>query len=258
VSAAVSALSVVPVKGMRLQAPERLELDRGGAAAVGDRAYYVIDERGRMINGKHVGELSTVLASATPDRLRLEFPDGRVIEDVVREGEPVRTRFYSRMREDRLVEGPWSDALSDLLGRPVRLVRAAGPGRAVDRGVHGAVSLVSAASVRELAAHAEVHDVDARRFRMLIEVDGVEAHAEDAWVGRRVRVGSAVVRFRGHVGRCLITSRDPDTGEIDLPTLDILEGYRGDVRSTEPLPFGIYGEVLEPGAVAVGDSAAVE
>ena len=92
---------------------------------------------------------------------------------------------------------------------------------------------------------------------MLIEVDGVPAHAEDEWVGNEVRAGEALIRFEGHVGRCLITSRDPDSGEIDLPTLDLLRGYRGDADTTEPLSFGIHGRVLEPGAVRVGDPVAV-
>ena len=93
---------------------------------------------------------------------------------------------------------------------------------------------------------------------MLIEVDGIDAHAEDEWVGSSARVGEAAVRFTGHVGRCLITSRDPDTGQIDVPTLDILERYRSGLRTTEPLPFGIYGEVLEPGKVRVGDQVVAE
>ena len=81
----------------------------------------------------------------------------------------------------------------------------------------------------------------------------LDAHAEDNWVGRQVQVGAATVSFTGHVGRCLITSRDPDSGEIDLPTLDVLGEYRSDLNTTEPLPFGIYGEVIEPGEIRVGD-----
>jgi uncharacterized protein len=68
-----------------------------------------------------------------------------------------------------------------------------------------------------------------------------------------VRAGEALLRFEGHVGRCLVTSRNPESGTVDLPTLELLRGYRGELDSTEPLPFGIYGAVLEPGTVRLGD-----
>ena len=75
---------------------------------------------------------------------------------------------------------------------------------------------------------------------------------------RRSRVGEALIEWGGHVGRCLITSRDPDSGRIDLPTLDLLREYRGDNQTTEPLPFGIYGSVLEGGVVRVGDKVTAQ
>jgi uncharacterized protein len=84
-------------------------------------------------------------------------------------------------------------------------------------------------------------------------VNGAEAHEEDGWVGRATRVGEALVAWGGHVGRCLITSRDPDSGKVDLATLDILRDYRDESATTEPLPFGIYGQVLEGGVVRLGD-----
>src|SRR5262249_7444072 len=92
---------------------------------------------------------------------------------------------------------------------------------------------------------------------MLIEIDGVIAHEEDGWIGETVRVGGATVRWLGNVGRCLTTSRDPDTGVVDLPTLDLLRNYRGQMKTTEPLPVGLYGEVLEPGEIRVGDAVSV-
>jgi uncharacterized protein YcbX len=154
-----------------------------------------------------------------------------------------------------LLSGPWSAALSEHVGQPVRIVESVG---SVDRGSRGAVSLVSRASVARLAEVAGEPAVDVRRFRMLIEIDGVDAHAEDAWVGRMSSVGNAVIRWGGHVGRCLITSRDPDTGVINLPTLDILGRYRGEAGTTEPLPLGVYGEVLKGGIVRVGDPVAID
>ncbi|HJS94613.1 MAG TPA: MOSC domain-containing protein, partial [Solirubrobacteraceae bacterium] len=168
----------------------------------------------------------------------------------------VEVRFFSTQRVGRLVEGPWSEVLSAVAGRPLRLVEPESPGDGVDRGAGGAVSLISRASLARLAEVGDVESLDPRRFRMLIEIDGVGAHAEDRWVGGApVRVGGAMVRFAGHVGRCLITSRDPESGVIDVPTLDLLGSYRGAgaIESTEPLPFGVWGSVVEPGTVRVGD-----
>jgi hypothetical protein len=256
--AVVSGLALTPVKGTRLQTVDSVRLERTGVRL--NRRFFLIDERDRMVNGKGLGELNTVVSRyAEPERrLRLELPGGEVLDAEVRLGTEVQTRFYSRSAPARLVVGPWSPALSELVGRPLRLVEADEQG-AVDRGARGAVSLISTGSLRRLAEAGGCDELDPRRFRMLIEVNGLEAHAEDAWVGSAVGIGEdARVRFEGHVGRCLITSRDPVTGVIDLPTLDILAEYRNRVDTTEPLPFGIYGRVLEPGTVSVGDSVVPE
>ena len=63
---------------------------------------------------------------------------------------------------------------------------------------------------------------------------------------------------RGNVGRCRVTTLDPDTGERDLQTLDAIAEYRADVETTEPLPFGVWCEVVQAGRVAVGDDVDVE
>jgi uncharacterized protein YcbX len=253
----VRTLSVTPIKGTRLHTVDEVVLGRSGAQS--DRRYFLIDARSRMVNAKTVGELTALVATYSEDRNRLElsFPDGRVVEGEPRPGETIETRFYSEPALGRLVMGPWSGAISDYAGQPLRLVQAIGGG-AVDRGPAGGVTLISSASFERLAEVGDRDGIDPRRFRMLIEIDGIDAHAEDEWVGSSARVGGAVVRFAGHVGRCLITSRDPDSGQIDVPTLDILERYRSGLRTTEPLPFGIYGEVLEPGKVRIGDSVVAE
>lgn len=251
-SARVTALSLTPVKGMRLQLVESVSLGSDGAG--GDRRFFIVDARDRMVNGKSVGALQTVVASfdEASGHLALRFPDGQTVEGVVGDGgEQVEVRFFSEPRPARVVDGAWNAALSELVGQPLRLVDG---GPAVDRGAVGAASLISRASLDRFASEAGVDGIDARRFRMLVEIDGVAAHEEDRWIGQTVQVGpAAMVRFEGNVGRCLITSRDPDTGKVDLPTLDVLRDYRGDVECTEPLPFGVYGRVLSGGQVSVGD-----
>ncbi len=252
IEAVVSGLSMTPVKATRLRAVDSIRLEQNGVWE--NRRFFLIDDRNQMVNATRLGMLNALVSDySDPERrLSLSFPDGRVLEAEVRLGEEVITQFYSEPMPARLVLGDWSEAISDYVGQPLRLVEAGEQG-AVDRGSAGTVTLISRASIQRLADQAERSSVDARRFRMLIEVDGVGAHEEDSWVGRTLSVGDALVRPGGHVGRCVITNRHPDTGDIDLQTLKILGTYRREVDTTEPVAFGIYGEVLRPGMIRVGD-----
>ena len=246
------------MKGLQVVAREQIELTRDGADE--DRRFYLVDERRRMVNSRQLGTLNEVVADydAGSRTLALRFPDGACVRAEIELGAPLQTSFYSRPAQARELLGDFGAALSDHVGRAVRIVEGVDR-RGVDRGRAGAVSLVSQASVRALARVAGGAAVDERRFRMLVVIDGVgEAHEEDTWVGERVRVGAALVRVRGHVGRCNITHRHPETGEPDLPTLDLLQSYRAALDTTEPLAFGVYGEVLEPGRVAVGDAVRLD
>jgi uncharacterized protein len=255
--AVVTALAITPVKGLRICARGEVMLERAGVLE--DRRFYLIDERARMVNGKRIGILSAVRADfdADADRLTMFFPDGTQASGTVELGEALETRFFSRRPLARLVTGPRSQAHSVYTGTRLRLVQANPAEGGVDRGLAGAVSLISEASVARLEAVAGGREVDSRRFRMLIEVAGPEAHEEDQWVGRTMRVGGARVALRGHVGRCLVTSQSPDTGVVDLPTLELLS-YRRGAATSEPLAFGVFGAVLEPGPVRIGDSVVPE
>lgn len=250
--AVVTALATTPVKGLRICERSEVMLERTGVPD--NRRFYLIDERARMVNGKRIGILSAVRADYDPDAalLRMIFPDGSQASDVVRLGGEIQTRFFSRRPMARLVIGPWSEALSSYTGKQLQLVQANPGDGGVDRGRGGAVSLISEASVVRLEALAG-RSVDSRRFRMLIEVAGPDAHEEDEWVGRSARIGEALVAVHGHVGRCLVTSQNPDSGVVDMPTLELLS-YRRGLETTEPLAFGVFGEVLEPGAVRLGDT----
>jgi uncharacterized protein YcbX len=249
----VAALSTTPVKSLRVQGRREALLQRGGLQ--GDRRFYLVDDRGWMLNGKHLGALNQVLADVEEDgeRLALTFPDGRVLAGAIELGPSLQTRFHSRTRTARTLEGEFSAALSEHAGRPLRIVEPADGSPAVDRGEDGAVSIVSQASLWSLARAAGEPQIDVRRFRMSLELGGAAPHEEDGWIGRELAVGEALVRVRGHVGRCMITSRDPDSGALDLPTLEILRAYREGAQTTEPLAFGVYGAVLQEGLVRVGD-----
>jgi uncharacterized protein YcbX len=254
VAARLAWISIAPVKSLALAHPRQVRLEPYGVRE--NRRFYLVDEDGRLANGKRLGRLVQVAADydEAGETLALRFPDGALVSGQVELGDAVETVFFGSTVEGRLVLGPWAEALSDFAGRPLRLVRANAPGAAVDRGRKAAVSLVSTGSLEALARAAGLSGpVDGRRFRMLFGVEGVAAHEEDSWLGRRVRIGEAAAVLRGNVGRCATTTHNPDTGAPDLDTLRVLESYRGDLASTERCPFGVWGEVVEPGTVRVGD-----
>ena len=244
-------ISLAPVKSLGLVHPDEVMLERGGV--IGDRRFWLRDEQGALYAGKRDGTMMRIRPEwdEATRRLALTFPDGEHAEGIVELGEPVDAELYRLPRPSRRVIGPWQEAISQFVGRPLELLWA--DDGAVDRALRGGtVSLVSRASLGRLGEEAGVgDDVDGRRFRMLFEIDGVGAHEEDAWIGSEVRIGEATIRVNGDIGRCVVTSRDPDTGVIDLPTLVTLASYRPD-GATEQLPFGIYGSVLSPGPVRVG------
>ena len=251
-NARVAWVSHCPVKGLAVQQLDECELTKSGIA--GDRELFLVDENERLVNSKGLGVLQQIVPRYDGEaaELTLTFPDGTTLSRHISFNGSLRARFWSGTIDVRVVEGPWSDAISDLAGRNLRLVGASAP--APDRLRSGAATLLGTSSLRAIARILGVDDVDGRRFRMNFGIDGLEAHEEDDWLGRRVRLGEAVVVPQGNVGRCAVTTQNPDTGAPDLDTLKALAAYRGSIETTEPLPFGVYAAVASPGRVAVGDT----
>src|ERR1700744_3457324 len=175
----VTALAVTPIKGMRLRAVDAVGLD--GLGARGNRPFYVIDDKRRLMNGKGAGAMQAVVPDYDVDagELSLTFPSGEAVSGHVEYGGEIQTTFFGSIYFAKELLGPWAEALSEFMGHPVRLVA---PEIGTDRGRAGSVSLMSRASLRQLAEVADSDPVDGRRFRMLIEVEGVPAHADDDWV----------------------------------------------------------------------------
>ena len=249
----VARISIAPVKALHLVEPDEVELTRAGV--VGDRRFWLVDRDRRLVNGKRHPELMRVQPTwdEASRRLALAFPDGSVVEGEVSPGEPFAAELYRTRHSSRTVPGPWQDALSEFAGEPLTLLWSEGGAqdRGNDRG--GWASVISRGSLERLRDEARAGEpVDGRRFRMLFEIEGVEAHEEDSWLGHRVAIGEAVIAPLGDVGRCVVTTCDPDSGVSDFDTLKLLAGYRRE-GVTEPLPFGVYCDVAVPGRVRVGD-----
>jgi uncharacterized protein YcbX len=253
----ISRIAIAPVKGLALQLPDAVELGRNGVAE--NRRLHLVDAKGRLVNDKNALRLMLVASRLDLEAgtLALRFPEGDEVSGELQLGEPHTTIFYGRPVGGNVLAGPWAAALSDWIGLDVRFVMSEKLGAAGDRGVRSAVSIVSGASVSDIARAGGAEQLDARRFRMLFEVDGVEAYAEESWIGRDVQIGEAVVRPHGKVGRCVVTTCDPDTAQRDFDTLRVLATHRKDVETNEPLPLGVVGKVVTPGRVRVGDPVRV-
>ena len=244
--ATIARINITPVKGLGLQHPGEVELTLAGVEE--NRRFYLISG-GRMFNGKDYGPIVRIRPTVDGNRFALRFPGGETVEDEIQLGAAVTTDFWGRPVNGHLVEGPWARALSEYAGAAVHLVRTDVPGTGNDVNVG---TLVSRESCERLAAEMGA-EVDPRRFRMTLELEGLDPHEEDTWRDRVVRAGDAVLFMRGPVPRCVVTTQDPDTGVVTLDTLRGIKNYRG-LRDGKAIDFGVYFDVEQPGRLRVGDA----
>ena len=249
----VSRLSTTPIKGLKLHHPQSVHItDRG---VVGDREFFLTDESGDMFSPAKTGELSGFSAVYDEPQSTLTIFENAVViaQANVKLGEPTCGKFFSTWDiPGHFILGPWEEIFSERLGRPVKMIKA-GPERS---GTDvGRLTLVSDASFAALQSSAKLSELDGRRFRMNIEVEGADAHDEDTWLNREFTIGTAVIKAGGPVQRCVATTRNPDTGIIDLKTLKLIGDYRGRQESEFGLGFnfGIYAYCIKPGVISVGD-----
>jgi len=250
----VAALYSSPVKSLALNRHKEARVTPTGIE--GDRAFYIIDEAGRLMTQRECGALALVRAEydASSEHLRLVFPDGMEARGPAETGEVMPTRFFHLEREALAVGGPFADALSAYAGQPLRLVKAM-PGKGFD---NLAISILSEASLDRLrsVAGSAALALNERRFRPNFLIAGAaEPHEEDSWIGKTVRIGGVAVRVVMRDPRCVMTTLDPDTGKQDLPTLKLIASYRTDQQ--KEVNFGVYADVERPGAVHIGDNVQV-
>jgi MOSC domain-containing protein len=243
----VSQLAIAPVKGMRLQGTSEIQLGPDGVT--GDREFLVIGEDGKLLLTSRTPALLQI--EPTWDRprnvLTLGFPGGDVVEDTPKAGAPAITRMYDgREIPGWIIPGPVSAALSGYLGRPVHLFK-----RAPEHIGHDdqQVTLMSEASLRALAPEFNGSAPDPRRFRMTVTITGTDAWAEHAWRGQQVTIGEAILRVIAPVPRCVVTTRNPESGTTDARVLHALARLRG----KNDITFGVWCEILRPGRINVGD-----
>lgn len=155
-------------------------------------------------------------------------------------------------------------ALSQIIGRPVRLVKLSAGSRRSSPQRPGAVMvgfadgfpilLASTRSLEDLNRRLDV-PVPMNRFRPNIVVDGIEtAFDEDDF--DRFTIGQVHLQGRTRCTRCPITQTDQETGERFAEPMRTLLTYRVFPDSERPC-FGLNVDHLSRGVIMVGDSLTV-
>jgi len=114
------------------------------------------------------------------------------------------------------------------------------------------VSLISIQTARQLSQEVGV-ELEKRRFRANVYVDlaAGAGFGEDAWVGRRLRIGAKTeIAVTDRDPRCKMITLDPDTAEANPEVMRrVAKGHDGTA--------GVYAAVLVEGAIRVGDEIAL-
>ncbi|GGI94375.1 molybdenum cofactor biosysynthesis protein [Halobellus salinus] len=193
-------LRIYPVKGL-----DGIDVDtasvRAGGTLGGDREYALGDADNDPLNGKRTAAVHDLNAAFDPESGTLSV------------GTESRETAQFTLPAERDRASAW---FSDVFGDGITLERNEDRGF-VDRPGMGP-SVVSTATLEAVASWFDGLTVESvrRRLRANVEVSGVPAFWEDRFVGDDApafAVGG--VRFEGITpcGRCVVPSRDPDTGE---------------------------------------------
>ncbi len=240
-----------PVKSMQGEGLAAGQLTEHGLP--GDRAWGVGDDAtGKVLSAKREPRLMEATAFSADGSVRVRLPEG-------------------------IVCPPGDDAdkaLSEWLGRPVKLLRAADHAASYEMNVDAvddespvielacppgtyfdaaAVHLLTSSSIRTMAQRRPDSRWDIHRFRptLLVDTGDAEGFPEDAWIGSEVSVGGARLRVFAPTVRCRMTVHQ----QPGLPRdLEIVKGVNAEHEGN----LGVYAIVVLPGRVAAGDAVTVD
>jgi len=203
----VDRLTIYPIKSLDGRSVDSVSLVENGGLA-GDREFALFDADGEYVNGKRERRVHRIRADYEGDGARID-----AVELSTDDSEP------HRFEADELTDGGEAvDWLAERVGYPVSLARDPAGGFPDDTHASGP-TVISTATIETVASWFDGISTDGmrRRLRANIELGGVPAFWEDRLFADRDQhveftIGETAVRGVNPCQRCVVPSRDPDTG----------------------------------------------
>ncbi|WP_300063642.1 MOSC N-terminal beta barrel domain-containing protein [uncultured Roseobacter sp.] len=230
-----------PLKGLGSEAIQSVELDPD-QAVVGDRHWALLNAeaedthlwqpRRNFLQVASGPRLAALTAETTAQGIRLTHPEREPLE--------------MKPETDGQALGAWiGDLWPENRPGPARLVKA--PVQGMTDVEYSSVSIGNLASLRALSQKAGV-DIDMRRFRINLWLDGLAPWEEIDLLQRAIILGTATLSPVEPIERCRAPDANPANGARDIGMLRLLEdGW--DTRN-----FGVYFKVKTAGTARIGDA----
>jgi hypothetical protein len=239
----VSEIWIYPVKSTMGRKVESAVLEPRGLAS--DRRWMLVDQHGTMITQRECAALQQIHSWSEGEQvwatragtapLRLTATDARQTVTVWRE--PVSARIGDAAAQawfsEQLGQAVVPVMIDESSHRPVDQ-HYAQAGDEVSFADGFPLLLIGEGSLQELNRRL-AEPVDMRRFRPNLVIRGAPAFAEDTW--RRIRINDIELELVKPCSRCVLTTRDPDTGVLNeqREPLRTLSSFR---RQTGGIMFG--------------------
>jgi uncharacterized protein YcbX len=266
--ARVVSLHVYPVKSCGGIEVDSMPIGRRGPLF--DREWMIVDEKGEFLTQRQCAEMALVKTQLTETLLAISIPNGRGGTTEVTLPKAIETG--TQTTEVRVWGDPCqayeaaplaSRALSDFLGRSVRIVRMAKffkrqfPEKYSATAQTGFADLfpLLLTTTESLGALNDklAEKVPMDRFRPNIVIEGAYAFAEDQWA--RIKIGSIEFDLPKRCERCIIINTDQSTADRGAEPLKTLFSYRRSEKGK-----AIFGQNmihLGEGTLKVGDEVTV-
>jgi len=201
----LSRITIYPVKSLDGMCLQKAMISDGGCL-LHDREYAITDESGNFIIGK---------TNPLVHRLRSAIDFDTEIISFRKQDESTWTHFH--LQQDTVLIEVY---LSEYFGVPV-LFKQKRKGRFLDMPDVSGITFVSTASLQSVSGWFDNMDIEEtrRRFRATIEIGGVPPFWEDHLFsnegnGIEFKIGDVSVFGMSPRARCVVPTRNPETGEV--------------------------------------------